>query len=149
MNRLLHLHFQCVELAQVGEAALLLFLHQVLLFFRLLLPSRRGAQRRHVSEEVVKGVFQHPAHQAGRKEVVKEAAPKQAASAEEVLHHPLAVGVDPLGVAQLLRALAAKMLFFHMTVDITLVNKGHFILATIFAFHKSYLLHISVLLITM
>ena len=65
----------------------------------------------------------------------EEAVAEQAVS-EEVLHHP-AAGVDPLGVAQLLRAVAAQVLFLHMAVHIAAIHKGNLILTTIFTFHKS------------
>ena len=94
----------------------------------------------HISEEVVEGVLQHavhPPHQAGhrREEIVKEVVAEEAA-AEEILHHPLVVGSDLLGVAQLLSALAAKVLFGDLAIDVALINNGDFILATILAFHK-------------
>ena len=142
MDRLFQLHLQGVHLAHIGEAALLLLPHQIVLLLlrgRLLLGGRR-AQGRHIGEEVVEGVLQHPIHpaeQAGhrREEIVKEAVAEEAVS-EEVLHHP-AAGIDPLGVAQLLRAVAAQMLFLHMAVDVAAIHKGNFILTTIFTFHKS------------
>ena len=39
-----------------------------------------------------------------------------------------------------LRAVAAKVLLLHMSVHVALINKGDFILATIFAFHNWFLL---------
>ena len=106
----------------------------------LLLLGGGRAQGRHLCEEVVEGIVQHPVHPAeqaghGREEIIEEAVAEQAVS-EEVLHHP-AAGVDPLGVAQLLRAVAAQVLFLHMAVHIAAIHKGNLILTTIFTFHKS------------
>ena len=143
MHSLLHLQLQRVHLAQIGKAALVLLAYQVVLLFLLclLLLDRRGAQGRHLGEEVVKGVLQHlhsPPQQAGhgREEIVEEIVSKEAVP-EEALHHPLALGTQPLGIAQLFRAVAAQVLLFHMAVHVAPIHKGNFILTTIFAFHKS------------
>ena len=113
--------------------------------FRLLFLRRlTGGEGRHVGEKVVEGVLQHPAHAAhqaghGAEEIIQESAAEEAV-AEQVLHHTLAVGRHLLAVAQLLGALAAKVLFGDLAVDVALIHKGNFILTTMFAFHNPYLL---------
>ena len=48
---------------------------------------------------------------------------------------------DLLSVAQLFGAFAAKVLFRDLAVDVALIHKRDFILATIFAFHNRFLLY--------
>ena len=136
---LLLFQLQRVQLPQIGEPALFLMAHEVVLLLLLDLLHRCRADGGHGVKEIVEGALQHPVHPAQQGRHGAEEIAEEIIIAEEAVHHGRPPGKELLGVAQLFRTGLTEVMLLGSAVDAAAIYKADFILAAIFAFHNWFL----------